>query len=64
MQNVGGIDRAVRGVVGVGALAFGYFYGSYWGLLGLIPLTTAIFQFCPAYSIFKINSCQNRKLKT
>jgi hypothetical protein len=28
-----------------------------WGWLGLIPLATGIFRFCPAYPLLGINSC-------
>lgn len=64
MRNVGSTDRRVRAVVGLGILAIGYYFGSYWGLIGLIPLSTSVFGVCPMYSVCKINSCQNRNLKT
>lgn len=51
--NVGGIDRAVRivlGVVLVGATLAG-FIGA-WGWLGVGPLATGLLGFCPAYMPF------------
>ena len=56
--NVGGIDRILRISVGIVlvALAANGIVG-WWGLLGLIPLATGIFRFCPAYPLLGINSC-------
>ena len=56
-QNVGGFDRILRIVVGIVLLAL-VFVGpqTAWGWLGLIPLATGLFNFCPAYLPFKINT--------
>ncbi len=50
--NVGGFDRAFRIVAGLVILGAGAYFRSYWGLIGLIPLVTGIFRFCPAYLPF------------
>jgi hypothetical protein len=58
--NVGGIDRVLRIVVGIGLLALVFILeGSarYWGLVGLLPLATGLFRFCPAYRLFGMSSC-------
>ena len=49
-------DRVLRGVVGVGILAVGLYFGSWWGLIGLIPLATALVGWCPAYVPFRIST--------
>lgn len=58
--NVGGIDRALRLAVGIGLLAL-YFVlegnARYWGLVGLVPLATGLFRFCPAYSLLGMSTC-------
>jgi hypothetical protein len=56
--NVGSIDRILRISVGIVlvALAASGTVG-WWGWLGLIPLATGIFRFCPAYPLLGINSC-------
>ncbi len=56
--NVGGIDRILRISVGIVlvALAANGVLG-WWGWLGLIPMATGIFRFCPAYPLLGINSC-------
>jgi len=58
MHNVGGVDRVVRAVVGVAVLGAGLYFKSWWGLVGLVPLGTAIFRFCPAYLPFGLSSCK------
>ncbi len=57
--NVGMIDRLLRVVVGLVLLSL-VFVGpkTMWGLIGLIPLVTAVFGFCPAYALFGIRTCQ------
>lgn len=59
--NVGGIDRILRIVVGLGLLAAGYHYHSWLGLVGLVPILTALFRFCPAYVPFGLNSCRTKQ---
>ncbi len=56
--NVGGIDRVLRIAVGalLVALAASNVVG-WWGWLGLIPMATGLFRFCPAYPLLGINSC-------
>ena len=55
-KNVGGIDRTIRIVLGVVILAAGVYYGSWWGALGLLPLATAAFSFCPLWVPFGIST--------
>jgi len=62
-QNVGGIDRAVRIIVGVALLAWvvlGTGDARWWGLLGLLLLGTGLLGWCPAYLPFGIKTCRNR----
>ena len=56
--NVGGIDRILRILVGVVlvALAATGLVGL-WGWLGVLPLATGLFRFCPAYPLLGINTC-------
>ncbi len=58
MHNVGGVDRAVRAVAGLAIVGAGLYFKSWWGLVGLVPLGTAIFRFCPAYLPFGLSSCK------
>lgn len=57
--NVGNIDRALRIVLGLVLLSL-VFVGpqTYWGLLGLIPLATALMKSCPAYTLIGVSTCK------
>lgn len=57
-KNEGTVDRVLRAVVGLGLLSL-VFVGpqTMWGLLGLIPLTTALLGSCPAYTLLGISTC-------
>ena len=54
--NVGSTDRVIRIVAGLGIAICGIIFESYWGLIGVVVLATAIFRFCPAYLPFGINT--------
>lgn len=59
--NVGGFDRILRAVVGLALLGAGYYFKSWWGLIGLGPLVTSVFRFCPAYLPFGLNTGGTKK---
>jgi hypothetical protein len=54
--NMGSVDRILRSIVGVVVIAVGFYYQSWWGALGLIPLLTALVSWCPMYIPFKITT--------
>ena len=56
--NVGNLDRVARIILGLGLLSLTVMGPQTWfGLLGLIPLATAIMGFCPLYTVFGFSSC-------
>ncbi len=55
-QNVGGLDRTVRIVLGVVGLALGLLFKSWWGLVGLLPLVTGLASWCPLYLPFHLST--------
>jgi hypothetical protein len=62
--NVGMADRIVRILVGMALLSLFFFLegnARYWGLVGLLPLATGVFRYCPAYSLFGVNTCSTGK---
>jgi hypothetical protein len=56
--NVGTIDRTLRIIAGAAliALAATGRIGP-WGYLGIVPLATGLFRFCPAYTLLGIRTC-------
>ena len=60
-RNVGGIDKVLRIAVGILliVLALTGTIGA-WGWIGVLPLATGLFNFCPAYKLLGMNT---RKLK-
>ncbi len=60
--NVGTLDRTIRIVVGVAliALALAGTIGA-WGYIGIVPILTGLFRFCPAYTLFGIKTCPASK---
>ena len=63
-RNVGGIDRILRIVVGLVLLGL-TFLGTigWWGLIGLVPLGTALLGFCPLYPLLGMNTCPMEQRK-
>lgn len=56
--NVGSADRILRIVIGIVliGLSLAGVIGV-WGWLGIVPLLTGIFRFCPAYSLLGMSTC-------
>ena len=55
--NIGVIDKWLRIVVGVALIALALFgVIGWWGYIGIVPLATAVINFCPAYRLIGIDS--------
>lgn len=54
--NVGTIDRLLRIVLGLVIAIIGIWLDSWWGLVGLVPLATGLFKWCPLYVPFKLST--------
>jgi hypothetical protein len=62
IRNLGGTDRVLRILAGVLLLALGAFGPlGWWGLIGLVPLGTALTGFCPLYPLLGMNTCPATK---
>lgn len=56
--NVGTIDRVLRIIVGlvlIGLTLSGTI--GVWGWIGIVPLATALFRFCPLYTVLGMSTC-------
>ena len=66
MANVGTIDRGIRLVIGIAALA-AFFLGAFSGaggariallIIGVIMIATSAFKFCSLYRLFGMRTCK------
>ena len=61
-SNAGSLDRILRivaGLVLIGLAATGTV--GLWGWIGVVPLATGTFRFCPAYLPFGLSTCPMKK---
>lgn len=54
--NIGMSDKIIRIIAGFTMIILGVVFDTLWGLLGVIPLITAAVNYCPLYSLFKLNT--------
>lgn len=62
-RNVGNIDRVVRVIIGVALLSLIFVLEGnlrWIGLIGLVPLLTALVGNCPLYSLVGLSTCPLR----
>jgi len=60
VSNVGTVDRVLRIVVGAALIAAALLVVhpyAWLGWIGVVPLLTGIFGYCPAYRLFGLRSC-------
>lgn len=63
-QNVGGIDRILRIVVGLAGILFALLSShelAVWGWIGIVPLATGVIGWCPAYLPLGIKTCKTKQ---
>ncbi len=57
-HNVGTTDRILRIALGLALIAASLLgYIGAWGWIGLLPIATGVFRFCPAYWPFGLSTC-------
>ena len=62
-KNIGSVDKIIRIILGIIILALGIWKCSWWGLIGLIPIATALMGSCPTYLPFGISTCKTKENK-
>ena len=60
-KNVGSADRIIRIIMGIVILGLGYYFHSWWGLIGIVPIFTASINWCPAYMPLGISTCRTKQ---
>ncbi len=59
--NVGATDRILRFVVGLVLISLWWLAPAPWhwvAVLGVVMVFTAVVRFCPAYTLFGVNTCK------
>jgi len=57
--NVGDLDRVLRIVAGLGLLSLIFILegnARWFGLIGVMPIATALIRWCPAYTLLGLNT--------
>jgi hypothetical protein len=62
-KNVGKADMIIRIIIGIVIASIGIVYKSWWGLVAIIPIATALVNFCPLYTLFGCSSCSTKEQK-
>ena len=68
-HNVGGTEQLIRIILGIVLLAAGYFHylsgtmAIIAYVVGAIALLTGLIRFCPAWSLFGINTCAPKPMQ-
>ena len=60
-KNIGNLDKTIRLIVGILIIVAGFLNDSLFGAIGLIPIITALVNWCPLYTILKINTNCDKK---
>ncbi|ODU53544.1 DUF2892 domain-containing protein [Thermomonas sp. XSG] len=56
--NVGGVDKWLRIAVGLLLIVWAATGGPVWAWIGVVPLATGLFNFCPLYALLGFNTCK------
>jgi hypothetical protein len=59
--NVGKSDKILRVLIGLIIIGTGFYFKSWWGGIGIVPILTAVIGWCPLYTPLRISTC---KIKT
>ncbi len=59
-KNIGTTDKILRIIIGVLIIVIGLIKQSWWGLIGILPIATALIGSCPLYLPFGISTCSRK----
>ncbi len=59
--NVGTTDRVLRITGGLAIIVWGFLTHNWWGAVGVVPILTGSFRFCPAYLPFGISTSKDKE---
>ena len=55
-KNVGKTDRIIRVIIGIVIICIGLYFKSWWGIIGVLPILTALIGWCPPYAFLGIEA--------
>ncbi|MBI2486757.1 MAG: DUF2892 domain-containing protein [Deltaproteobacteria bacterium] len=58
--NVGMSDKVLRVIIGLVIIAVGFYFKSWWGAIGVIPILTAVLGWCPLYKPIRVSTCKTK----
>jgi hypothetical protein len=59
--NVGTSDKVIRIILGLTIGGLGFYFNSWLGVIGIVPIFTALVSWCPLYLPFGIKTCKKAK---
>ena len=59
-KNIGQIDKIIRYIIGLSFIIYGIVNQSWIGIIGIIPIASAVIGFCSLYYPFGINTCKEK----
>lgn len=64
-KNVHPVERVVRVLAGLSLVSLAFWGPSNpWFLIGIVPILTGVFGYCPPYAFLGINTCNLGKKET
>lgn len=63
-QNVGEADKVLRIFIGMAIIVSGIYFDSFLGMIGFVPVITAITGSCPLYTLLGISTAEPRETET
>lgn len=60
-NNINTTERVIRVIIGLAIVAVGFYYSSWWGLIGLEVGLTGLFGWSPLYRLFDISTSSSKK---
>lgn len=62
IANIGKSDKVIRLVLGTVIILLGIYLKSWWGIIGVVPIITALLNFCPVWKLLGIST--RKKVET
>jgi hypothetical protein len=60
-QNIGETEQVFRIFIGMAIIVSGIYFDSFLGLIGFLPVITAITGSCPLYTLLGISTAEPRE---